>query len=166
MPDANSIRLVPSVFHKGGEEGDFSWMLRQPAYDDALFIYNDNASQSAAYLKQVADGSVDPSSTACRPGAGNGAIRPYQCEDPPRAAGVPTGPDFDGLADEKRAIDDALEYVRTLLATGRYRQVIYSADSANDPGRLGHGTFAVPDDVLTYIPAQLKEIVDSANSGA
>lgn len=158
------ITLSPSVYHSSGKDGDFSWMLTQPQWKDALFIYNDNTSQSAAFLDEVAAGTVDPSSNACQAGAGNGAIRPAQCLTPPRAAGIPTGPGFPSLdATAKATIDRALAYVGTLLATGRYTDVVYSA-SSHDPNELGHGTFSVPHDVLMYIPKELKALVDAANA--
>lgn len=159
-----AIRLKPSVFTgRTGEEGDFSWMLKQPQYKKSLFIFNDNVSQSQAFLKQWQAGAVDQSSSACSPGAGNGAIRPAQCESPPRAIGIPTGPGFASLADGKQDIDKALSAVGTLLATGNYDQAIYSA-SKHDPNILGSGTFDVPDDVLKYIPSELKKVVAAANA--
>ncbi len=159
-----SITLTPSVFQGRGRRGDFSWMLEQNAWSRTLFVYNDNESQSAAFLDQVDAGAVDPGSAACQPGAGNGAIRPAQCLTPPRAAGVPTGPGWSALGDGKAAIDRALAHVRALLTTGDYDEVIYSAVSAAEPGVLGSGTFSPPPDVLTYVPAELRRIVDEVNA--
>ena len=158
-----ALTLTPSVYHGGGTKGDFSWMLHQDTWSRALFIYNDNESQSTAYLDQVDAGTVDPTSYACQAGAGNGAIRPFQCQTPPCAAGVPTGPGWFGLSEGKASIDRALAHVRTLLETGDYDEVLYSAESASEPGVLGAKTFSPPHDVLTYIPAELKRIVDEVN---
>ncbi|PAP77782.1 hypothetical protein [Rubrivirga marina] len=159
-----ALTLTPSVYHGTRRQGDFSWMLGQDAWSRSLFVYNDNESQSGVYLDQVDAGTVDPASSACQAGAGNGAIRPYQCLTPPRAAGVPTGPGWADLDDGKAAIDRALAHVRTLLETGDYDEVIYSAKSASEPGVLGSGTFSPPKDVLTYIPNELKRIVDEVNA--
>ena len=162
----SSITLVPSVFHGGGQAGDFLWMLDQDDWDSALFIYNDNLGQSTAYLDQVDAGAVDPASVACQAGGGNGAIRPYQCRTPPRAAGVPTGPGWTALdGAPKAAIDRALAHVRALLETGRYDRVVYSAMSASEPGVLGAKIFSPPREVLTYVPAELARIVAEVNAG-
>ncbi len=86
-------------------------------------------------------------------------IRPYQCQDPPRAAGIPTGAagGYPELTDHVGAtIDDALAAISALLATGRYRRVIYSA--ANDAGDLGTGIFSVGDDVKRYIVDGLRRL--------
>ena len=42
-------------------------------------------------------------------------------------------------------------------------EVLYSADRDN-PSRLGHGIFAVGEDVLRYVPDQLAAIVAEANA--
>lgn len=159
-----TITLKPSVFSHGGAEGDFNWMLKQPQWKDSLFIFNDNEAQSEEFLAQVAGSNIDPSSNACQAGGGNAVIRPYQCQTPPRAAGVPTGPGYETLTPHAQSqIDNATAWIGTLLGSGRYTEVIYSA-SSNDPTVLGHGIFRVGDDVLRYIPAQLQRIVDRANA--
>lgn len=60
----NNIKLVPSIFSGRNKLGDFSWMIKQPEYNDALFIFNDN--QEAFYGKLK------------RKGCGNAVIRPYR----------------------------------------------------------------------------------------
>ena len=158
------IVLRPSIFSRAGTDGDFGWMIEQPRWQNALFIFNDNESQSQAFLAQVASGHIDPSSYACQAGGGNAVIRPYQCQTRRRAAGVPTGPGYASLIDHaKSQIDDAIASVGTLLASDTgLAEVIYSA-SKDDPSMLGHGIFDVGDDVLRYIPAELKRVVDKAN---
>ena len=155
------IALVPSVFDRTTGAGDFSQMIEDPAYADALFIYNDNEVQSAAFLNQVEAGETP---TECAAGGGNAAVRPYQCADPPRAAGVPTGPGWRSLADGKAAIDRALVHVERLLATGRYDRVIYSAMGEDQLDVLGAAIFSPPPEVLSYVPAQLRRIADAANA--
>ena len=158
------ITLTPSVFRPGDRATDFSWMIdRAPWRGTTLFVFNDNLGQSTAFLDQVDAGSVEPGSLACQRGGGNAAIRPYQCASPPAAAGVPTGPGFAGLGDAQPPIDRALSHVGRLLATGRFSEVIYSAD-ARDPSLLGHSIFQVPPDVRRYVPARLRALVDEANA--
>lgn len=146
-----AVALVGSVFRGAGRDGDFAWMIERPEYADALFVFNDNEEQLRAFLKDPGRGS------GCSPGGGNAVIRPWRCEDPPRAAGVPTGSltrgGYPSLTPEARAaIDDALSVIDELLSTGRYARVFYSA---SDDGRLGTGIFTVGDDVRAYIVAEL-----------
>src|SRR5690242_17698949 len=147
------MELVPSVFAGRGRAGDFSWMIGQSEYADALFVFNDNESQFRAHQGHA------PGARRCSAGGGNAVIRPYQCEDPPRAAGIPTGDagGYPALDDTARtAIDDALAAIRDLVATGRYRRVIYSA--ADRSGGLGTGIFDVGDDVKRYIVDGLRAL--------
>src|SRR5690349_16006750 len=101
------VQVIGSQFSRPGTDGDFGWMIEQPEYDDALFVFNDNEPQFLAFLQ-----SQDPGSSGCRPGGGNAVIRPYRCKHPRRAAGVPTGAG-EGYAqltpEVKRVIDDAFE---------------------------------------------------------
>ena len=152
------MQLIGSTFAGGGQPGDFTWMIRQPEYRDALFIFNDNEEQLRAYL-------LDPTSRAgSAAGGGNAAIRPYRSLDPPQAAGIPTGSHGSGyprLTDEVRAvIAEALAVVADLVATGRYQRVIYSSEPGST--RLGTGIFEVGDDVKDHIVAGLQAVVDRA----
>ena len=151
---AVTVEVIGSVFRGGGRAGDFGWMITRPEYADALFVFNDNESQFRAHQGHAAGGS------SCHAGGGNAVIRPYQCQDPPRAAGIPTG-DAQGypeLTDHVRAtVDDALAAIASLLATGRYRQVLYSATA---DGGLGTGIFQVGDDVKRYIVDELRKLGD------
>jgi hypothetical protein len=148
-----TVDVIGSVFRGPSEPGDFRWMITRPEYADTLFIFNDNESEFRAHQRHP------PGSSGCHAGGGNAVIRPYQCQDPPRAAGVPTGATggYTELTDHVRAtIDDALAAIGGLLATGRYRQVIYSA--ANDAGDLGTGIFTVDDEVKRYIVDGLRRL--------
>jgi hypothetical protein len=147
------MELVPSVFAGRGRAGDFAWMIEQAAYADALFVFNDNEGEFRAHQRHAAG------ARQCHTGGGNAVIRPYQCQDPPRAAGIPTGdgggyPTLTG--DARAVIDDALAAITALVASGRYRQVIYSA--ADDTGALGTGIFDVGDDVKRYIVSGLRAL--------
>lgn len=148
------IDVEAVTFRAAGEPGDFGWMRDQPEYARALFLFNDNESQFEAYQRGDRD-------AGCAPGAGNGRYRPWQCEDPPRAAGVPTGAGggYRALDDHTRAvIDRALAHVRRVLHDGDYDRVVYSCEDG-DAALLGSGTFRPADDVLRYIPAELRRIV-------
>ena len=140
------MQVIGSQFSRPGAEGDFGWMIERPEYADALFVFNDNEGEFRAHQRHAAG------ARQCHAGGGNAVIRPYQCENPPRAAGIPTG-DRGGYprltGDARAAIDDALAAITALVASGRYQRVIYSA--ADDTGTLGTGIFDVADDVKRYI---------------
>jgi hypothetical protein len=147
------VQVIGSQFSSRGQPGDFAWMLEQPEYADALFVFNDNEEQFRAFVDDAPDGS------GCAPGGGNAVIRPARCEDPPRAAGVPTGTQHGGypsLTDGVRAvIDEAIDVIKQLLASGRYERVFYSADAT---GNLGTRIFSPGGDVKQYIVAELKKL--------
>lgn len=149
---SSSTELIGVVFERPGEYGDFAWMIDQPEYADALFIFNDNEEQFIAYRS-------DPRPPwACTEGGGNAVIRPYQCQDPPRAAGIPTGSGGSGyqeLNDHVRSmVDRAASDISELLTTGRYERLFYSSDGK---GGLGTGIFKVADEVKDRIVKNLKE---------
>src|SRR5262249_42909522 len=103
----------------------------------------------------------EPGSGRCHAGGGNAAIRPYQCRQPQRAAGVPTGAGGHGYPplddDARQTIDDAIATIAALRAPGTYRRLVYSA--ADELGDLGTGIFVVGDDVRAYIVDQLRRVV-------
>jgi acetyl esterase/lipase len=148
------VEIIGVTFTGPREHGDFAWMLAQAQYDDALFVFNDNEGQFRAFRR-------DPRGAAgCSAGGGNAAIRPYRCQDPPRAAGIPTGDvgGYPSLDDHARAvIDEAIGVIRDLLATGRYQRVLFSA-APDDPDLLGTGIFHVGQDVRRYVVAQLRAL--------
>jgi hypothetical protein len=145
------VQVIGSVYEGRGREGDFAWMIRQPHHDRALFIFNDNEEQFRAHRDDPCGGA------GCSEGGGNAVIRPYQCTDPPRAAGIPTGSRGRGYsaltAGVQEVIDDALFVIGGLRASGRYDRAYYSA--ADDRGSLGTGIFQVADEVKEYITAGL-----------
>jgi hypothetical protein len=148
------VQVVGVVFERPGAYGDFAWMLTEPDYGDALFVFNDNETQFRAFRQNPRG------EQGCSPGGGNAAIRPYRCHNPPRAAGIPTGDGggYPRLDDHARAtIDEAIDVVRGLVATGRYRRVYYSS-APGDPDLLGTGIFNVGEDVRRYIVARLHEL--------
>lgn len=152
------IQVIGSMFSGTGKAGDFAWMIRQPEYSDALFVFNDNEEQFRAH-RDDPDGAF-----GCAAGGGNAIIRPYQCKNPPQAIGIPTGSNGRGYtaltAEVRQTIDDAIGTIQDLIATGRYQRLFYSA--ANAAGDLGTGIFDVHPDVKSYITERLKRITCSA----
>jgi hypothetical protein len=151
------VEITGVVFEGAGRHGDFGWMVEQPQYADALFVFNDNEGQFRAFR-------LDSRSRAgCSAGGGNAGIRPYRCQEPPRAAGIPTGDGggYSSLDDHARAvIDEAIGVIRDLVASGRYRRVFFSA-SPGDPNLLGTGIFDVGEDVRRYVVQQLRALGDA-----
>ena len=146
--------VIGSKFEGGGKPGDFGWMIRQPDYDDALFIFNDNEAEFRAHQRH------GPASGRCRPAGGTPPSGPRSASSPERAAGIPTGVDGQGYrrldGHVRGVIDDALQAIRDLVATGRYGRIIYSAENA--AGDLGTGIFQVSDDVKRYIVEGLRRL--------
>lgn len=147
--------MIASLFDGVGKDGDFGWMLTQSEYTEALFVFNDNEEQFLAFLRDQT-----PGSSGCTAGGGNAVIRPYRCQLPPRAAGIPTGVSGAGYseltAEARQVIDEALGVIDGLLASGLYQRVFYSAASAS--GDLGTGIFDVGDDVKRYIVTRLQAL--------
>jgi hypothetical protein len=148
------IQVIGSIFNGPGKSGDFAWMIRQAEYADALFVFNDNEEQFRAH-RQDPQGSY-----GCSAGGGNAIIRPFQCQNPPRAIGIPTGSNGQGysaLTDAVRqTIDEAIAAIQDLIATGRYQRLVYSA--ADAAGDLGTGIFEVHPDVKGYITGRLQAL--------
>jgi hypothetical protein len=142
------VEVVGVVFQAPNRPGDFGWMRRQPEWADALFVFNDNESQFRAFREGRPDG--------CSPGGGNARIRPWRCEDPPRAAGIPTGDGGGYLSLDthvEAVLEEAFGVMRELLATGRYSKVVYSAETPD--GLLGTSIFRPGPDVVEAITARL-----------
>ena len=146
---AMAIKVVRSTFRGAGVSGDYLWMIDQPEFARALFIFNDNEEQFDAYIAGEESG--------FSAGGGNAAVRPLRKHSPPRAAGVPTGKRGRGYsaldAATKSKIDQALGVVKTLLKTCDYDQIVISASKDGDT--LGTGIFEVALEVRDYIYQQL-----------
>ena len=146
---AMAIKVVRSTFRGAGVSGDYLWMIDQPEFARALFIFNDNEEQFDAYIAGEESG--------FSAGGGNAAVRPLRKHSPPRAAGVPTGKRGCGYsaldAATKSKIDQALGVVETLMKTGDYDQIVISASKDGDT--LGTGIFEVALEVRDYIYQQL-----------
>jgi len=161
------IKLIPSGFKGRNKEGDFSWMINRPEYNDVLFIFNDNqvvlkaslsrTSQFIAFIEYLRSG--ENNGMACSIGGGNAVIRPYQCLIPPKAAGIPTGSrgvGYQNLDAAKPYIDIAIEYINGLLKSGNYKRVMYSA--SRDGRTLGASIFSPSIEVKEYIVSSLENL--------
>lgn len=146
------VKVIGTIYHQEGTVGDFAWMIQQIDYSDALFVFNDNEEQFRHYrvYPQKIDG------WGCSAGGGNAIIRPYQCKYPPRAAGIPTGPDYFQLtARISGLINEALNDIATIVEKHGYERIFYSA--GNEGGLIGTGIFYVGQDVRKYITKKLLE---------
>ncbi len=147
-----TFQSIPSVYFSGGRDGDFVWMEKQPEHADTLFVFNDNEGQFLAFVRGETLGFAA--------GGGNAAIRPLRGEDPPRAAGVPTGrgggyQNLDGPT--KAVINQSLAVIQELVNTGRYKRLIFSKDKNQET--LGTEIYGPVDEVKQYIYDQLKAMM-------
>lgn len=148
--------VIKSTFTGPGRDGDFAWMVLQPQFARTLFIFNDNEEE---FLQHLADGEHQ-----CTTGGGNAIIRPLQCTEEPRAAGVPTGSfrlgphhlGYSSLDDHVREmVERAIARISELLATGRYDALAFSWDPQT---RLGGHIFQTAQIVRDYIVDRLTDV--------
>jgi len=144
-----TIKVVRSIYCKAGVLGDYLWMIDQPEFARALFIFSDNEEQFDAYAAGEASGFIA--------GGGNAAIRPLRRHSPSRVAGVPTGKHGRGYSSldvvTKDKIDQALAIIRDLVTSGNYDQIVIP--TSKDGTTLGTGIFVVAPEVRDYIFEQL-----------
>ena len=157
QPNTSKIEITPFSFTGPGRLGDFSWMINNPEYKDTLFIFNDNQEQFISFMDFLSTG--QPSSHACSAGGGNSVIRPYQCQNPPRSAGIPTGSNgkgYDNLESAKPYIDASIQHIRRILSSGSYSKVAYS--SGKDGVTLGASIYSPSPDILQYITQSIQNL--------
>ena len=146
------IRKKLSVFTGKGKDGDFEWMIKQDEYARSLFIFNDNETQFKAFHANQPAGLSG--------GGGNAVIRPFQGGAHPHAAGIPTGDGGEGYqqlnAHVMGLIDEALDYIKNLLKSGRYNEIVFCTDSTGQT--IGTGIHVVALSVKNYIFQGLMEI--------
>ncbi len=153
-----TFQAIPSIYVGGDRDGDFSWMEKRPEHADTLFIFNDNEEQFLAFVRGDRSGFSG--------GGGNAAVRPLRGEDPPRAAGVPTGratagsknpgyQDLDGPT--KAVINQSLAVIQELVNTRRYKRLIFSKDKHRET--LGVYIYGPEYEVKQYIYDQLKAMM-------
>ena len=145
-----AVKVIRSSFVGPSRDGDFSWMIEQPEFSTALFVFNDNEEQFYEHQRQIG------TTHRCSEGGGNAAIRPYECSSVPRATGIPTGNNggYQSLSPEtKQVIHDAIAHLDSLLATEAYDTVVSSWNQQTQT--LGSGIFDVDRAVLDYIVEQI-----------
>lgn len=151
-----SLNVFGCIFTKGGIIGDFGWMIQQPEYKNCLFIFNDNIED---FPKS--------SPNHCSSGGGNAVIRPYQCKPIPQASGIPTGSlslgggftSMSTIVDGHSVqyyINEGLSNIRNILYNHKYDAIFYSAGDSK--GTLGHGIFALGNDVINYITMEIHQL--------
>ena len=156
-----SVSICPVLFVKKKACGDFEWMVKQPEYDDALFIVMENF--------------IDSMSDECSAGAGTAVLRPLTLAHfrsrgapRPRAFGIPTGwcTDSAGFShmdcgNIKAVIDLSLDRAALLLRKGAkvYKRIIFSC-SEDDRSLIGTGVFkkTLGKDVIEYISKGIAEL--------
>jgi hypothetical protein len=160
---ATRVQVIPVVFTGRGKSGDYEWMRNQPGYERAYFIFNDNEEQFLAHQKEP-DGAE-----GCAPGGGNAAARPWQCDSPPRSAGVPTGTSASGgfqvlTPHTSEVIDQAFTVIDANVRKYGFDKVVYSSCvKASSPNctlddDLGTGIFQTSEEVRKYIVWKLKDL--------
>jgi hypothetical protein len=169
IPGGGTVTVRGSFYNGANKPGDFTWMLQQKAYARTLFVFNDNEGQSDAFFagdrRTIA---ADMTDTGCGKGKGNGAIRPFQCDTPPRAAGIPTGSYATGKGvgyetitpHVKGKIDRSINHIRALVNTGNYDVVLFS--QANGYRIIGGKIFETSDQVKSYIFESLLQLAPIA----
>lgn len=150
------ISIIKSKFHGDDQEGDFSWMLKQPHHDSTLFLFNDNEGEFYEHFRGVRH--------TCSAGGGNASIRPFQCLAEPRALGIPTGsyeqgPHYKGysrLDDHvKQVLTDAFTQVESLISTRPFTSIAFSWD---DNKKLGGRIFNTAQDVRDFIVEEIYRV--------
>jgi DNA polymerase/3'-5' exonuclease PolX len=144
-----TVKVKSIQFNKLGEYGDFGWMIKNPEYEDVLFIYNDDIESVEKY----------------QAGKGNAIIRPYNINNPtidkPRSAGIPTGSrklkkGFDTLDEEtKKYIDNSISIIKDIITKYNYTTIMYSG---NKYGTIGSSIFVINEEVKDYITEQLRSL--------
>ena len=138
------VNVIGTIYQGNNKLGDFNWMIKQPEYNNSLFIYNDNIEHHLSNRK----------------GNGNAIIRQYNKYSnlaKPRSAGIPTGTltngGFTELSEEvKTLIDDCITGIKELIVKYKYDTVYFSMD---ENGKLGTSIFKVNKDVINYITEQI-----------
>lgn len=150
---ADMINVIKSKFEGPRTEGDFSWMLKQPHHEQTLFLFNDNEEEFYQHFQG--------GKHTCSSGGGNAAIRPYQCDDTPRALGIPTGSYSPGVHYKGysaldnhvlKVLNDAFSQIDSLLASRRFTSLAFSW---SDETKLGGKIFHTAQDVRNYIVDQI-----------
>ena len=142
------VTLCPVRYVPGDSRTDLVQIARDPQYDDALIIFNDNFSDRNRNI----------------PGANTAALRPLVFDVPCRVVGVSTGwsagdGGFQFLKEaETQIIIAAFERVNTVLhANPKLHRIVYSCN-LHDPRQLGFAIFKPAPEVVRFINDRLAGI--------
>jgi hypothetical protein len=151
--------------------GHFAWMVKQPEYQNSLFVFSDDVEnhttdalpmgRDSTGLKGNGDASLRPLN---RYGWTSHRSNPGIAPVAPLSAGIPTQRDrrgFDGLTDEVRGhIDRALTEIAQLLLIHQYDRVIFSAELFGKGGKALTNALGVHQSVASYVQQRLPRIAD------
>lgn len=138
------MEVIGTIYNGSNRFGDFNWMIKNPIYNDALFLFNDNEEYH----------------NTCQPGAGNAIIRKYNKFSDlvvPRSAGIPTGTMRAGGYTKfnheiKNKIDGYYNEIKELIEKHKYTTIYYSSEPT---GLIGTSIFKVNYKVLEYITSKI-----------
>jgi len=164
QPQGGPVKVTGVIYTKRGTYGDFGWMRLQSEFDDAFFVFNDNFEQFSQHLQQPSSSTGE----GCEAGGGNATIRPWQCEMPPRAGGIPTGIKGGGYtsltAEVKNTIDHAIEAIKSSVDRFHFKRIFYSSCRKNVDQNctldddLGTSIYQPSESVRAYIVNRLKSL--------
>jgi hypothetical protein len=162
-----ALKIVFHQYRATDPNTDYINMIKNPNYDNALFIFNDNEEQFNAYLKGEPYGLQN--------GGNNAGIRQFRAaRNKPlpniRVAGIPTGrltgmvgyKDLKKDAKAKTAIDTSIRLIYQLLCSNQYDKLIIPSSWHKETKKyqLGAAIFGVGDAVKEYIFDELAQIVN------
>lgn len=156
---APSFKVEAVAFTRPATHGDYGWQLRNPSYDRALHVFNENLGQQR--------------SKCTFPGGGNACARPYRQQG--KSIGMPTGNfgGYDSLSESvgngdtaKDTIDEAEdEIVEHILSNpGRFDKVYYCVNASESDERrdlIGMGIFNIDRGVRVYITDKLRKLPET-----
>ena len=149
------LKIVGMVYTgPSSTEGNFGWMLQQPQYKNALFLFMDNWLDSQ-------------DSVACA-GSGTARYRPLSynfVEGRPRTAGIPTGWSSrrGGFQTSNKmtnvAINIAFGRIKCILVEyqDEIDTIVFSCDQ-NDHSNIGTNTFRVNENVIQIISRKIQDL--------
>lgn len=157
------IELVKS-FYDGTAATSYQNMMRDPKYDRALFVFNDNEEQHRAYREGQPEGFAA--------GRGNAIVRPYRApqklkrnQPVVRAAGIPTGRNGRAYTSKEDGGDElgkAFANILTLLEDkkNKFDKVVMSVDR---DGNFGSDIYPMSPTMKAYLMTTLTDVVNYAN---
>jgi hypothetical protein len=151
-PSVLKVELIPVAFYGKNNYGDFSWMINRPEYNNALFIFDETQEDFLKFAEYSQSGILD--TNLC-----NRLFKDFQqlqCQDPPKAAGIPVASDDKGYQDIITAlpyVEGALNYIESLIKSGHYTQILYPAERDD---RTFRTSYNVSPDIKEYIVNSLE----------